>query len=138
MSGFYDGGYSGHGSRSQHDNAGSGGYNYNNSSADGFLSMGSSSNYPQQTQPMVQQTSNNAPVAATTSFPHQTQQYNQYGQHPASNDGNPMSGAMNFWNPAVAMAANAAITGQMGDLSSGAMMNVAETMGKGSARGKRQ
>ena len=86
--------------------------------------------------PMLQQTSNNGPVAAaTTSFPHQTtqQQYNQYGQQQSaiSNDGgNSMSGAMNFWNPAVAMAANAAITGQMGDLSSGAMMNVAETMGK--------
>jgi hypothetical protein len=141
MSGFYEGGgYSGYGSGSQQTNASSGGYNYNNSvGSDGFSgSMGSSSttNYPQQTQPMLQQTSNNGPVAAaTTSFPHQTtqQQYNQYGQQQSaiSNDGgNSMSGAMNFWNPAVAMAANAAITGQMGDLSSGAMMNVAETMGK--------
>lgn len=43
---------------------------------------------------------------------------------------NAMSGAMNFWNPAVAMAASAVATGKMGDVNSQAMMGVAESMGK--------
>jgi hypothetical protein len=37
---------------------------------------------------------------------------------------------MNFWNPAMTMAANAAVSGGIGEVNSQVMMNVAESMGK--------
>ena len=43
---------------------------------------------------------------------------------------NAMNNAMNFWNPAMTMAASAAATGKIGDVNSQVMMNVAESMGK--------
>ncbi|KAL3776104.1 hypothetical protein ACHAW5_002756 [Stephanodiscus triporus] len=150
MSGFYEGGYSAYGGGGSQNTAGSGGYNYNaGGSSDAFSgSMGSSSyNYnagnpsdafsgsmgtsssttsamssSHQTQPIQRP---NAPSSSSSS--HQNQQY-QYQQ--PSNMGNSMSGAMNFWNPAVTIAANAAVTGKFGDVNSQVMMNAAESMGK--------
>jgi hypothetical protein len=102
---FYDGsgGYSGYGGGS---NAG-GGYNTNFGSNDNFFSGGIGQQ--QQQQPN------------TTSQPQQ--------QSSASANPNAMNGGMNnFWNPAMAMAANAVATGKMGDNT--VMMTMAESMGK--------
>ena len=106
MSGFYEGGYSGGGYAGGGGNNNTvGGSGYNNN-----YNVGSS--YPQQTQ-------------QTASSQQQYQQSQPQQQHTSSNA---LDGAMNFWNPAMAMAAQAAVTGKVGD--SNAMMNVAESMGK--------
>ena len=143
MSGFYEGGYSAYGGGGSQNNAGSGGYNYNaGGSSDAFSgSMGSSSyNYnagnlsdafsgsmgtsssttlamlsSHQTQPIQWP---NAP--SSSSSLHQNQQY-QYQQ--PSNMGNSMSGVMNFWNPTMTMAANAMVTGKLGNVNSQVMIH---------------
>mmetsp|Transcript_31677 Transcript_31677/g.57326 ORF Transcript_31677/g.57326 Transcript_31677/m.57326 type:complete len:367 (-) Transcript_31677:206-1306(-) len=137
MSGFYEGGgYSGYsggggGNSNTQNTAGSGGYNYNASgdgSSDAFSgSMGSAPMSYSQNQPMQQ------PAASS-----QQQQQQQHQQQPPSNANpnsmggmdNAMNNAMNFWNPAMTMAASAAATGKIGDVNSQVMMNVAESMGK--------
>lgn len=144
MSGFYEGGYSAYGGGGSQNNAGSGGYNFNaGGSSDSFSgSMGSSSydynagnsmgasssttpamSSSQQAQPMQRP---NAPSSSSSS--QQNQQY-QYPQPPSMGN-NSMTGAMNFWNPAVTMAANAAVMGKFGDVNSQVMMSAAESMGK--------
>eukprot|EP00571_Detonula_confervacea_P010610 CAMPEP_0172307356 /NCGR_PEP_ID=MMETSP1058-20130122/8235_1 /TAXON_ID=83371 /ORGANISM="Detonula confervacea, Strain CCMP 353" /LENGTH=301 /DNA_ID=CAMNT_0013019507 /DNA_START=48 /DNA_END=950 /DNA_ORIENTATION=+ len=125
MSGFYESGYSGYGGNNNTNTAGSSGYNNYNAgggSSDAFSgNMGSSSTSYPQTQQMQQ-----------PNPPSQQQQQ----QHQAPSVGNPnsmdntMNNAMNFWNPAMNMAAKAAVTGSVGDVNSAVMMNVAESMGK--------
>jgi hypothetical protein len=136
MSGFYEGGYSAYGGGGSQNNAGGGGYNYNSGgtynynaggSSDAFSGiMGSSST----TTPAMSSSQQNLPVIRQNgpSSPQQNQQY-QY-QQPSSMGSNSMNGAMNFWNPAMTMAANAAVTGKFGDVNSQVMMNAAESMGK--------
>lgn len=102
-------------------NAGSGGYNYNfnagGSSSDVFSGSMGGTPYTQQTQP----------APAQRYQPQQPQQH----QQPSVGDFKSMdNSSMNFWNPAVTMAANAAVSGGIGDMNSQVMMNVAESMGK--------
>lgn len=117
MSGFYEGGYSNGGGyaggSSTADGSGSGGYN-NYSDFSG--SMGQSSQPVQHQQTSAQQ-----------QFQQPTQPQQQQSQTTTSNN-NAMDGAMNFWNPAMSMAAQAAVTGKVGD--SAAMMGMAENIGK--------
>lgn len=131
MSGFYEGGYAGYGGDGTQNSAGSGGggysYNYNagaggGASSDAFGgSIGASYN-SQQTQPM--QRSNI--IAPTQSSQHQQQQSSMGSFNNNMNN----NSSMNFWNPAMTMAANAAVSGGIGDMNSQVMMNVAESMGK--------
>lgn len=132
MSGFYESGYSGYGgnNNTNSNTAGSGSGGYNNYNAGGGSSdafsgnMGSSSTSYPQTQQMQQ------PSATSQQQQPQQQQQQQAPSNPNSMD-NTMNNAMNFWNPAMNMAAKAAVTGNLGgDVNSAVMMNVAESMGK--------
>jgi len=134
MSGFYEGGYSGGGySGGGGNNTTGSGYNNNNYNSGGNNAfsggIGSSSSYgQQQTQPTgMQQQSSSTQQQQYNQQPQQQQFQPQQSQQPAPSS-NAMDGAMNFWNPALTMAAQAAVTGKVGD--SSAMMNVAESMGK--------
>lgn len=141
MSGFYEGGYSAYGGGGSQKNAGSGGYNYNSGGASmgsstynydagdsAFRgSMGSSTTTTTPAMPSSHQNQQNAPSSPLSS--HQNQQY-QFQQPSSMGSNNSMNGAMNFWNPAMTMAANAAVTGKFGDVNSQVMMNAAESMGK--------
>lgn len=125
MSDFYQGGYTGYGVDGSQSSAGGGGYNLNASaeaSSDTFSGrMGSS--YPQQTQPM--QHSNDYP-----SQRYQPQQPQLQQPFIGNFNTSVNSPSMNFWNPAMTVAANAAVSGSIGDMNSQVMMNVAESMGK--------
>ena len=129
MSGFYEGGYAGYGGDGTQNSAGSGGggysYNYNagggGTSSDAFSGSIGASYSTQQTQPM--QRSN---IIAPTQSSQQQQQQSSMG----SFNNNMNNSSMNFWNPAMTMAANAAVSGGIGDMNSQVMMNVAESMGK--------
>ena len=102
---------------------GSSSYNYNAGNlSDAFNgSMGTSLSTTlamlssHQTQPIQRP---NAP--SSSSSLHQNQQY-QYQQ--PSNMGNSMSGVMNFWNPTMTMAANATVTGKLGNVNSQVMIH---------------
>ena len=131
MSGFYEGGYSGGGyTGAGGNNTAGSGYNNNtyNSGGNAFSGGIGSSSYgqQQQTQQQQQQSSSTQQQQQYNQQPQQQQFQQQQQSAPTST--NAMDGAMNFWNPALTMAAQAAVTGKVGD--SSAMMNVAESMGK--------
>lgn len=131
--GFYEGGYPGYGGGGGNTNSAGGGYdNYNagGGSSDAFSgSMGSSSSaYPQQQQQTGQPMQRpNAPSSADVQQQQQYPQQQQQQAPPAVNP-NTMNNAMNFWDPAMATVAKAAVTGNLGD--SKVMMGMAESMGK--------
>jgi len=119
-SGFYEGGgYAGYNGGSNN-----GGYDMYNASGIGSSDVfgGSMGSVPTQ-----------RPDASSSSEQQHSEQLNPKGNPNSSGSmDNVMNNAMNFWSPtsAMTMAASAAATGNIGDVNSQVMMNVAESMGK--------